>query len=153
MMMILGVDHYDMNRNLDVVQYNHYHYPRAPLAGGVLVRLLGRSRSAVLEHRDGHLLEWRHGATGLQRAWFCRANRWMPIAMGGEANLYWLWRSHWAGQELMHGSVLSSSGRPMHIFDEVKEVAEGLQGGGGLHQRHHATRRPDSGCTSRTRRT
>lgn len=48
----------------------------------------------------------------------------MPIALGGEANMYWLWRTHWAGHELMHGSVLESSGRPQYNIAEVTKAAE-----------------------------
>jgi beta-galactosidase GanA len=44
------------------------------------------------------------------------------LALGGEANLYWLWRQHRAGQELMHGSVVSAAGRPLHIFGEVQQL-------------------------------
>ena len=50
--------------------------------------------------------------------------------LGGGANMYWLWRQHWAGHELMHGAVLYSSGRPMHIFDEVQSVADGFKKAG-----------------------
>ncbi len=39
--------------------------------------------------------------------------------------MYWLWRTHWAGHELMHGAVLDTSGRDMHTVGEVKEVARG----------------------------
>ena len=41
--------------------------------------------------------------------------------------MYWLWRQHWAGQELLHGCVVQSSGRPMHIFGEVQEIADGFR--------------------------
>ena len=66
-------------------------------------------------------------ANGYREPGFCRANSWIPIALGGEANLYWLWRAHWSGHELMHGSVVSSCGRPLHIIDEVREVAAGYR--------------------------
>ncbi|MBR5295579.1 MAG: beta-galactosidase [Clostridia bacterium] len=55
---------------------------------------------------------------------FCRANSFLPIVLGGEMNAYWLWRQHPTGHELMHGSVLYASGRPMHIFAEVQSVAK-----------------------------
>ena len=58
---------------------------------------------------------------------FCNAVSWLPIVLGGGANLYWLWRQHWSGHELMHGSVLYASGKPMHIFNEVKAVADGIK--------------------------
>lgn len=54
----------------------------------------------------------------------CRVNSWLPIIHGGEANLYWLWRQHQAGHELMHGSLLYASGRPLHTFNEVQEISE-----------------------------
>lgn len=41
--------------------------------------------------------------------------------------MYWLWRQHWAGHELMHGSVLYASGRPMHTFGEVQDLAAGYK--------------------------
>ncbi len=58
---------------------------------------------------------------------FCRENSFLPIVLGGEMNAYWLWRQHPTGHELMHGAVLYASGRPMHIFSEVQEVAKGFQ--------------------------
>jgi beta-galactosidase GanA len=66
-------------------------------------------------------------ANGYREPGFCRANSWIPIALGAEANLYWLWRAHWSGHEVMHGSVVSSSGRPLHIFGEVQEVSAGYR--------------------------
>lgn len=58
---------------------------------------------------------------------WCTINTWMSYMFGAEANLYWLWRTHHAGHELMHGSVLYSTGKPMHIFDEVKYISETLK--------------------------
>ena len=60
---------------------------------------------------------------GLKPDGFCYVNSWLPLALGGEANMYWVWRTHWAGHELVHGSVLDSSGRPMYSTEEVKDVA------------------------------
>ena len=37
--------------------------------------------------------------------------------------MYWLWRQHWAGHELVHGSVLTPEGRPTHTFGEVQRTA------------------------------
>lgn len=58
---------------------------------------------------------------------FCRENSFLPIVLGGEMNAYWLWRQHPTGHELMHGAVLYANGRPMHVFSEVKDVAEGFR--------------------------
>jgi len=65
-------------------------------------------------------------AGSLRPEGFCTVNSWMPIALGGEATMYWLWRQHWGGGELMHGAVLYASGRPMHPFGEVQAIAKGF---------------------------
>lgn len=128
MMMILGIDHYDMNRNLDVVQYNHYHYGDGLWQAAFWFDYLRPIKAKPFWNTETSTC-WSGGcaAGGYSEPGFCRANSWMPIALGGEANLYWLWRSHWAGQELMHGSVIQSCGRPMHSFGEVQEIAAGYK--------------------------
>lgn len=128
MMMVLGVDHYEMNRNLDVVQYNHYHYHDSLWQAAFWFDYLRPIKQRPFWNTETST-SWSGATTtsGYSEEGFCRANSWMPIAMGGEANLFWLWRSHWAGQELLHGSVLHSTGRPMHIFGEVQEVADGFR--------------------------
>jgi len=37
--------------------------------------------------------------------------------------MYWLWRQHWAGHELVHGSVLTPEGRPVHVFGEIQQTS------------------------------
>jgi beta-galactosidase GanA len=51
----------------------------------------------------------------------------MPIARGGEANLYWHWRAHYAGHELAHGAVLSTSGRFCFNAGEIKRASEDFE--------------------------
>jgi beta-galactosidase GanA len=43
--------------------------------------------------------------------------------LGGEANLYWLWRTHWAGHELMHGAVLDTCGRYTYANAEIRKAS------------------------------
>ena len=128
MMMILGIDHYDMNRNLDVVQYNHYHFREGLWQAAFWFDYLSPIKDRPFWNTETST-SWSGASTtsGYSEPGFCRANSWMPIALGGEANLYWLWRAHWAGHELMHGSVVASTGRPMHIFDEVRETSDGYK--------------------------
>jgi beta-galactosidase len=45
------------------------------------------------------------------------------VAFGSDAMMYWLWRTHHSGQELGHGAVVTTWGRPSHIFGEVRQVA------------------------------
>lgn len=122
---------YSMNygklaKKLDVIQFNHYHTPE--------------NLSDVILWFDflRTLKEQPFWNTETQTCWngsveigqdikpdgFCRLNSWLPVALGGEANLYWLWRTHWAGHELMHGSVVDTSGRPMYTFGEVQQTGK-----------------------------
>ncbi|MBN1341253.1 MAG: beta-galactosidase [Phycisphaerae bacterium] len=131
MMPVLGVNYHGMHRALDLVQYNHYD------AMGTLWRqvfwmdMVRSVKDAPFWNTETATC-WNGSTTanGYKEPGFCRANSWLPIALGGEANLYWLWRAHWSGQELMHGSVVSSCGRPLHIFDEVKEISAGFKAAG-----------------------
>ena len=58
---------------------------------------------------------------------FVGMNGWMNLAAGAESVNYWLWRTHYAGHELMHGSVIESSGRPRHIKDEVIALSADME--------------------------
>lgn len=35
---------------------------------------------------------------------------WVSILLGGSMVLYWQWRSHWAGQEMQHGTCVAATG-------------------------------------------
>lgn len=125
MMPVFNEDYEQMNAFLDVVQYNHYDDEQS-----IPRELFWFDYMRGLKDRPFWVTEtatcW-NGATStpsnLRAEGFCRVNSWLPVVLGAEANLYWLWRQHWAGHELMHGAVLYASGRPMHIFPEVQQVA------------------------------
>lgn len=129
MMPVFNQDYEEMNAFLDVVQYNHYDDEQS-----ISRELFWLDYMRALKERPFWVTEtatcW-NGATStpsnLRPEGFCRMNSWLPIVLGGEANMYWLWRQHWAGHELMHGAVLYASGRPMHIFGEVQEIAAGYE--------------------------
>ena len=59
-----------------------------------------------------------HNAGGL------RVFSWLSILLGGSMVLYWQWRSHWAGQEMQHGTCVSATGQWM----PGKETWAGLAG-------------------------
>lgn len=126
MMPVFNEDYEKMNAFLDVVQYNHYDDE-----GSLWRENFWFDFMRGLKDRPFWVTEtstcW-NGSTStpsnIRREGFCRANSWLPITLGAEANMYWLWRQHHAGHELMHGAVLHSSGRPMHIFGEVRQIAE-----------------------------
>ena len=125
MMPVFNEDYEQMNAFLDVVQYNHYDDEQS-----ISRELFWFDYMRGVKDRPFWVTEtatcW-NGATStpsnLRPEGFCRLNSWLPVVLGAEANLYWLWRQHWAGHELMHGAVLYASGQPMHIFPEVRQSA------------------------------
>jgi len=131
MMMILGLDHYATNRKMDIVQYNHYHFGENLWESLFWFDYLRPIKDRPFWNTETSS-SWAGSVVAGDSAdpGFCRCNSWLPIALGGEANLYWLWRTHWAGQELMCGSILTTSGRPMYVFDEVHEISEGFKAAG-----------------------
>jgi len=131
MMPVFGVAFEPMHRHLDLVQYNHYHQMDNLWESAFWFDYIRTIKPAPFWNTETATC-WNGStaANGYKDPGFCRANSWLPFALGGEANLYWLWREHWAGQELMHSGVVSSSGRPLHVFDEVREIASGLQAAG-----------------------
>jgi len=122
------IDHREMNEHLDVVQFNHYHpVDSLPDAAFWFDRMRPfRPRpfwctETAATWNGGTKAGWNLPPRG-----FCRANSWLPIALGAEANLYWLWRTHPAGQELMHGAVITTEGRPGPAFEEIQEISSGF---------------------------
>jgi beta-galactosidase len=128
MMPTNGISHHDMVSKLDVAQFNHYNTPQNLWETAFWMDYLRPLKQRPFWNTETATC-WNGStaANGYREPGFCRANSWIPIALGGEANMYWLWRAHWSGHELMHGSVVSSSGRPLHIIDEVREVAAGFR--------------------------
>ena len=125
MMPFGALDYEKMNEPLDMVQFNHYNSIE-----NLQNVLLWFDYIRTIKDNPFWNTETATGWSGSTAIWdnfkpegFCRLNSWLPIALGGEANLYWLWRSHWGGHELMHGSVISSAARPLHMFKEVQQLS------------------------------
>jgi len=51
-----------------------------------------------------------------------RAFTWLTTLLGGSMMLYWQWRSHWAGQEMQHGTCVSATGKWRPGKDAWKQV-------------------------------
>lgn len=152
MMPILEQDYISTNKNLDVIQFNHYN-DQTNLNSLIFWNDFLRNLKDVPFWNTETSTCW-GGATypnGFMPEGFCTANTWLSYAMGAQCCMYWLWRSHRAGQEMMHGSVITSTGRPMHTFAEVRKIGEDLitlkdvltetkvvSSGIGLHMSHHA---------------
>ena len=125
MMPTNGLDYERMNESLDVVMFNHYNTPENLSDAVFWFDFLRPLKDSPFWNTET-AATW-NGSTSigqfLKPEGFCRVNSWLPVALGGACNMYWLWRQHWAGHELMHGSVLSPEGRPTHTFGEVQRTA------------------------------
>jgi beta-galactosidase len=119
----------DVARSVDVMQFNHY-----PHEGDLRFSQFWMSYIRNFKKQPFWVTESsvsNSSATavvkqkGYRKQGYVGALSWLPIVLGGEANLYWLWRCHWSGQELTHGSVVDSVGRPVCAFDEVAAVGKG----------------------------
>ncbi len=124
-----GLDYEKTTEPLDIVMFNHYHVPEnfgEAVMWFDFVRTLKDKPFVITETAT----TW-NGTTVFAQYMipegFCRVNSWLPIALGGEGNMYWLWRQHWGGQELLHGSVVSPAGRPAHVFGEIRQTASELK--------------------------
>ena len=128
-MPVNGMDYRRLTEKLDIVQFNHYNTPGNLYGAAFWFDALRPLKEHPFWNTETATC-W-NGSVAITQSLkpdgFCRANSWLPVAMGGEANMYWLWRTHWAGHELMHGAVIDSSGRDMVAVGEVKEVATGFR--------------------------
>ncbi len=119
-------DYREMHEKLDIVQFNHYNDPHNLWQASFWFDALRPMLPRPFWNTETQTC-WNGGveiSQSLKPEGYCRVNSFLPIALGGEANMYWLWRTHWAGHELTHGAVLDTSGRPMHIWGEVRDTAE-----------------------------
>ncbi len=119
----------DLNGKLDVAMFNHYSQPDYMPTMTFWLDYM-RNFSKIPYWVTETQATW-NGATS-QGMYvfddnFIHLNSWIAYMFGGEANLYWLWRTHWAGHELMHGAVLDSSGRFTHTKNELIKLSEDLK--------------------------
>lgn len=125
MMQAYGVPYEKMAKHVDMIQFNHYDDHTNQIKAAFWFDYLRCFKDIPFWVTETSTC-WNGGTTTpseYRPEGFCRANSWLPIVLGGGANMYWLWRQHWAGHELMHGAVLYSSGRPMHMFHEIRQAA------------------------------
>ena len=119
-------DYRQLNGKLDVAQFNHYNTP-ATFTSLIFWLDYMRGFSKIPLWNTETQATW-NGATsqgmGILPENFIYMNSFLPFMEGGSANLYWLWRTHWAGHELQHGALLDSDGRYTHTHNEIVKVAE-----------------------------
>ena len=118
-----GFDYRELNAPLDVAQFNHY----STDFFSVTMWMDYLRKFSKIPFWNTETQPCWNGSTSpghaLQPEGFIYMNTWLPIMLGGEANLYWLWRTHWAGHELMHGAVLDTSGRYTYANGEIRKAA------------------------------
>lgn len=125
MMPVNGMDYEAMTEKLDLVQFNHYNEPKNLHETAFWFNYLRTLKDRPFWNTET-ATNWNGSVSITQQLkpeGFCRVNSWLPVALGGEANMYWLFRQHWAGHELVHGYVISPEGRPCHVFGEIQQTA------------------------------
>ena len=123
------LSYYSIFENLDTVQFNHYN-PASELADTAFsydfLRCVKDRPFWVAETQVG----WNgseYADCGYRPAGNCYVNTFLPIAKGGEMNLYWLFRTPANGQELAHGALYTTAGRMYCVSQEVKRVCADLE--------------------------
>lgn len=120
-----GISHRKLSEPLDIIQFNHYNVPENLWECCFWFDFMRTLKDRPFWNTEtATCFSATTGTSGsIKPDGFCYVNSWIPLALGGEAAMYWLWRTHWAGHELVHGAVLDSSGRPMYSTGEVKALA------------------------------
>lgn len=122
----IGSNWYDHNKLLDRVGFSIYsdaaHYAWNTMR---LERMRGEKPD-----RSYWLLETAPNWSGGGRQWNIHYNArglkamtWQSMFYGGSMMVYWQWRSHWAGQEMQHGTCVDATGRWRPNRDEWKDLA------------------------------
>jgi len=124
-----AIDYRTLNEKLDVVQFNHYNLPENITVAAMWMDYLRHFSKIPFWNTETQAC-W-NGSTAqgmsLPPEGYIYMNTWLPIMLGGGANLYWLWRTHWAGHELMHGAVLDSCGRYTYANGEIRKAIEDIK--------------------------
>ncbi|MHB8962729.1 MAG: beta-galactosidase [Saccharofermentanales bacterium] len=124
MMPLPFIDHARANRKTDVVMFNHYCSESSLPSSFFWFDYLKTLKDKPLWNTETDPnINGGVSMSGYKPRGFCTVNSWLPILFGGEANLYWHWRGHRAGHELMHGSVIDSFGRPTYTYSEIAKIA------------------------------
>nr|WP_303657389.1 beta-galactosidase [Asticcacaulis aquaticus] len=118
-------DRFAINRDLDFASWDEYvgsgHLkPDRMGATHDLVRGWKRKNFWVMETQPGYV-NWA-GVSNMLYPGETRALAWQAVGHGADAVLYWQWRNALNGQETLHGSIIGPDGKPLPIYDEIKQI-------------------------------
>ena len=128
MMPQTGLSYDDVSKACDLIQFNHYNNSENLWMLGMWCNYI-----RTFKDRPFWITEtstcWNGGvyANYAREQNFLGANVMLPVASGAELTSFWLWKAHLGGHEMMHGSVLDSWNRPLHIVPEVKKLGLDLK--------------------------
>lgn len=128
-MPVNSLNYRDLNGKLDVAMFNHYSQPDYMPTMTFWLDYM-RNFSKIPYWVTETQATWNGSTSQGMYVFddnFIHLNSWIAYMFGGEANLYWLWRTHYAGHELMHGAILDSSGRFTHTKNELIKLSNDLK--------------------------
>ena len=120
-----GFDEYVVHSVLDMASWDDYissdHYdPADNGARHDLTRGYKQKNFWVMETEPA-FVNWRPTNTPLEKGQV-RDIAWQAIGHGSDAVEYWQWRSAPGGQEEYHGVLVGIDGKPVPVYDEVKQT-------------------------------
>jgi beta-galactosidase len=118
-------DHYAIASDLDIASWDPYvgqgHLDfRRHAAISDYVRGWKQRNFWVMETQPGSV-NWAPINTSLDKG-EVRAMAWESIGHGADAVLYWQWRSALNGQEQYHGALVGPDGKPLPLYEEVRQL-------------------------------
>ncbi len=125
MMPVNTLGYYETTKQLDVIMHNHYNtaeqLPNTVFDYNFLRPIKPRPFWVTETQVGWYGSECAEG--GSRPVNNCYINTWLPLIMGAEANLYWLFRTPQTGHELAHGALYSTAGRVYRVSLEARRVA------------------------------
>lgn len=124
-----GLNYRHLNAKMDVAQFNHYNRPDTIHGAAMWMEYLRHFSTVPFWNTETQAC-W-NGSTeqgmALPPKNYIYFNTWLPMILGGGATLFWLWRTHWAGHELMHGAVLDTDGRYTYANEEIRRAGRDMR--------------------------
>ncbi len=122
-----GFNEYTVHSVLDIAAWDDYidsdHFDY--IANGATHDLTRgyKNKDFWVMETEPAFVNWRRTNTPLQKGQI-RDMAWQAIGHGAETVEYWQWRSAPNGQEEYHGVLVGADGRPVPVFDEIRQTGE-----------------------------